>query len=41
MLEFNWGIFWALLGAFAVRGIYRDTRQFIREIRKRANELKG
>ena len=23
MLDFNWGIFWAVLAAFAVRGIFR------------------
>ena len=30
MLDFNWGIFWALLVAFALRRIYRWARAVIR-----------
>jgi hypothetical protein len=25
MLEFNWGIFWGVLAAFAIRGVWRAT----------------
>jgi hypothetical protein len=24
-LDFNWGVFWAILAVFALRGIWRDT----------------
>jgi hypothetical protein len=29
MLDFNWGMFWALVAAFAVRGTYKFIRRFI------------
>jgi hypothetical protein len=35
MLDFNWGIFWAILAAFAIRGVWRAT---VGEWMKRENE---
>jgi hypothetical protein len=31
MFEFNWGMFWALLAAFAVRGVIRFIIFAVRE----------
>ena len=37
----NWGMFWAILIAFFVRGAYRYIRDELKYIRRRANELKS
>ncbi len=29
MWEFNWGMFWALLAAFAIRGIFHAVRKLL------------
>lgn len=34
MWEFNWGVFWALLASFAIRGAWRYWSQEIERKRK-------
>jgi hypothetical protein len=40
MFDFNWGIFWALLAAFAVRGTIRYVVKETRVHRERMQHLK-
>jgi len=44
MFDFNWGVFWAVLAAFSVRGILRviwhPVAQRDKERRERAEEFK-
>ncbi len=41
MLDFNWGFFWALLAAFAIRGAVRGMLNYMERERKRMIERHG
>jgi len=35
MFDFNWGIFWAVVAAFAMRGVIRAVLNYMEHERKR------